>query len=146
MKRQVVWEKWRDPFGSNDEELEWPGYDLPSGDLIRNEDLDEYQSIMDEYEAEMAESQPAKMLVTPMGVVPMPEHSHPSKIFNFWNGHTNFSITPSVVKIIETVDGVETLDIFTRYRFRIGVGKLFDDSQVMFDIQEALYAQWPEEQ
>jgi hypothetical protein len=45
----------------------------------------------------------------------------------------------SKADIIETTSGVETLDIFTRYRFRIGVGKAFSDSEVMRDINNKIY-------
>ena len=41
-------------------------------------------------------------------------------------------------KEIQSVDGVEALDIYTRYRFRIAIGKLFKDRDVMFQIQTKL--------
>jgi len=81
-----------------------------------------------------------KVIATPMGIVPINENTASGKIFNFWIGHTNFNITKYIADIIEKTDGVETLDIFTRYRFRIGIGKAFTDSRVMQHIQESIYS------
>jgi hypothetical protein len=54
-------------------------------------------------------------------------------------GHTNFDITRRVAETIEITEGVETLDIYTRYRFRISVGKAFEDSMVMRTINKNVY-------
>jgi hypothetical protein len=80
-----------------------------------------------------------------MGIIPINENTASGKIFNFWLGHTNFDITKKIFDIIEKTEGVETLDIFTRYRFRISVGKAFTDSVVMKDIQESAYEQLEKE-
>lgn len=73
-----------------------------------------------------------------MGVIPLNEHNIPSKVFNFWMGHTNFILGLIEVNTIEDVPGVESLDIFTRYRFRLGIGKAFDEDEVMEDIENNL--------
>jgi hypothetical protein len=62
-----------------------------------------------------------------------------SEIFNFWTGHSNFPITKKISDIIENTDGVETLNIFTKYRFRIAIGKSFKDSIVMTNINNNVY-------
>ena len=74
-----------------------------------------------------------------MGLVPLTEYTIPSKIFNFWVAHTNFSITDAVAQIVDEAEGVETLDIFTRYRMRIGVGHVFDSQLVKSHIEQLLY-------
>ena len=53
-------------------------------------------------------------------------------------GHTNFDITKNVQQIISSVTGVEILDIFTRYRFRIAVAKAVKDRNVMNDFSKAI--------
>ena len=70
-----------------------------------------------------------------MGLIPYNEYTASSKIFNFWIGHTNFNLSKKIANIIEKTDGVETLDVFTRYRFRIGIGKVFEDRDVMKNIE-----------
>lgn len=56
----------------------------------------------------------------------------------FWGGNTNFNISPMVSNIIEKTEGVEILSIYARYRFRIGIGRLFDSKQVRENIELAL--------
>lgn len=126
----VVWEKWVDPFGEALEEAKWTDYDNQIDDL---EDID---FIEDEG---IESSRPIKAIATPMGIIPYNELTSPAKLFNFWVGHTNFNITKKVATIIERTPGVEILDIFTRYRFRIAIGKCFSDSETMKRINDRLY-------
>lgn len=115
-KPTIIWEKWTDPFGQKSEDLDWPGYD---------DNADSYE------EPKANKLEKINAIVTNMGIIPYNEHTDCSKIFNFWIGHTNFDITKEVSDIIELAEGVETLDIFTRYRFRISIGKSFNDREVM---------------
>ena len=61
--------------------------------------------------------------------------------FDCWMGHTNFNITKSVKEELDNVDGVEILRICSRYRFFVGVGKMFDFAVVRRDIEDKLSAQ-----
>lgn len=83
------------------------------------------------------------VLVGPHGAIPLHESNLPSTLFNFWLMHTDFSITWRVLNILERIDGVETLDVFTRYRARIGIGKAFDDKAVRAAIEKALLPRLP---
>lgn len=58
--------------------------------------------------------------------------------FDCWIGHTNFDITINTKNILDKIDGVEVLKILSRYRFFIGVGKLFDFKEVRQEIEENL--------
>jgi hypothetical protein len=126
----VVWEKWIDPFGQALEEAKWTDYES------QLEDLQDIEFVDDEEEVQ---ARPIKAIATPMGIVPYNELTAPANLFNFWVGHTNFDITQKVVNLIEKTPGVEILDIFTRYRFRIGVGKCFSDRDTMKLINDKLY-------
>jgi len=134
-KNLIIWQKWQDPFGEKDDELE----DKIDNFFDDTEDPAEYSedSLIESHQKIL--SKQIKVIATPMGIIPMNENTSSGKIFNFWTGHTNFDITKGVCNIIETTYGVETLDIFTRYRFRISVGKAFIDSVVMNDIQASVY-------
>ncbi len=137
MENRIVWLKWVDPLGH----------------LVKDDDDDdddeglEYQASHDSFIEEEANvyrpNQPNQgntgpMLMGPMGPIPIREDNLPGRIFNFWMGHCNFGITYEVAKKIAEVPGVETLDIFTRYRFRIAVGKSFNQTQVKSDINVAV--------
>lgn len=138
-KPMIVWQKWVDPFGKNPEDVEWPGF--KDHDVSDDFDDDESESTIDKEVEKIQEikSNPIQVIATPMGIIPYNEHTACSKIFNFWVGHTNFNITSAIAKIIEDSEGVEILDIFTRYRFRIAIGKLFEDNLVMKKINDNIY-------
>ena len=58
--------------------------------------------------------------------------------FECWMGYTNFDITHSIRDKIEKVEGVELLNITSRYRFFLGIGKLFNFADVRLAIEDAL--------
>lgn len=136
----IIWQKWVDPFGEEE---------LPEvlSSLMENKDPEFYD---DEDHSDSVENlvestvnsikKNIKVISTPMGIIPVTENTASGKIFNFWVGHSNFNITKKIATMIEETAGVETLDIFTRYRFRIGVGKAFKDSDVMRDINDQIYS------
>jgi hypothetical protein len=143
MVNLISWQKWLDPFGSDDaEEL---GHDPYLADYEEELENDVGEADDEEKEKKIINTtQRVKVIATPMGIIPVTDNTMSGKIFNFWVGHTNFDITHKVADAIETTDGVETLDIFTRYRFRIAVGKAFDDSSVMRDINKRVYSELSE--
>jgi len=114
----IIWEKWVDPYGSDLDSVEWPGYNDNS--IIEDEDGIKQPSF-----------KKINVLATKMGIIPFNEHTDCTKIFNFWIGHTNFDITKLIAEVLQSISGVETLDIFTRYRFRISFGKAFEDRKVI---------------
>lgn len=61
------------------------------------------------------------------------------KTFNFWTAHTNFRINKEVAAIVWGVDGVESLDVISPYRFHVSVGRVFDEQQVKREIYAKLY-------
>ena len=128
----IIWQKWFDPFGDDDP-------NLSKNDEEDDDDDEDTIRDMDEIDNEMMSQKPVRAIATPMGLIPYTENTASSKIFNFWVGHTNFSITKYISDIIEEIDGVETLDVFTRYRFRIAIGKAFDSSKTMRSINNNVY-------
>lgn len=143
INRIILWQKWINPYESpyddeklleniSDKELDdsthWDSY-IDDDDDSNNDDTNKKNII----------EPSAKIIMTPMGIIPLHEKTACTKIFKFWIGHTNFNITNPIASTIEKIDGVEILDIFTRYRFRIAIGKAFKDRDVMQKIQEMLY-------
>lgn len=126
----IIWEKWIDPYELNIDDIEWPGYNFLK-DNEQNIDEDDEENIPIKY-------QKINAISTRMGIIPYNEYTDCTKIFNFWIGHTNFSITEKIADKLQNVIGVETLDIFTRYRFRISFGKAFIDRDVINSINELI--------
>lgn len=137
-KRSILWFKWNDPLAhmvekkKKDEEENIDGDEEASKDSFLEEEENRYR-INDPNRGTVGPS-----ILSPIGIIPMHESNLPGKLFNFWMGHTNFDITYEVQKTIENVEGVETLDIFTRYRFRVSIGKNFHQDDVKRAITERL--------
>lgn len=58
--------------------------------------------------------------------------------FDCWLGHTNFNLTEDIKDSLNKVDGVEVLKICSRYRFFVGIGKMFEFSDVRERIEKDL--------
>jgi len=131
----IAWEKYKSPFGDDDDDE--PDYEPKTPSKGYDDGYSEEEGFpflqTDQMHHNMMKK-PIKLLSTPMGMIPLNEQTLSSKIFNFWTGHTNFNITADIHNIIEQTEGVETLDVFTRYRLRVGVGKAFDDGVVLREI------------
>lgn len=138
---KIIWQKWLDPFGNESDDTEHDPYTGNYYDDEQYSDAEEEEDEDEMLKKNLLKNKQVRVIATPMGIIPMNENTMSGKIFNFWMGHTNFNITKKVADIIEQTDGVETLDIFTRYRFRIGVGKAFDDSSVMRTINKRVYGE-----
>jgi hypothetical protein len=58
--------------------------------------------------------------------------------FDCWLGHTNFDLTHGMKDTLNKVPGIEVLKIFSRYRFFVGIGEMFDFTEVRNDIEKAI--------
>jgi len=129
-KHTIAWEKWKDPWNKEEKEER-----EKEGDHWEDSDYDLAElDIKNEQESE----EEGRLVVTPMGAFPILNRNSPGKVFNLWIGHTNFKISSKVVKTVANVLGVETLDVYTPYRMRVGIGKLFTPKEVMHSIDIAL--------
>lgn len=124
---EVAWEKWIDAYDDEDEKYH-----------NAVESNDEVDDAFFEDELDIQFSKPIKTLMTPFGALPLTEQSLASKYFRFWVGHTNFKITKRHVGLISACDGVETIDVLTPYRFRIGIAILFSEPDVKINVKKAL--------
>ena len=105
----VYWEKWVDAYEVDIEaELEEKIVEKDEFGLF-------FEGISEE---EPQDIRSIQTIFTPFGVLPLTEHSLASTYFKFWVGHSNFKITAAAHSLISKVEGVESLDIFTPYRFR----------------------------
>lgn len=99
-------------------------------------------SFLEEMEVEDLESTEEKEESTNPLMMAIPE-SLSSEIqlltnFDCWIGHTNFNLTEEIKNHLNRIEGVEVLKICSRYRFFIGIGKMFDFKQVRKDIENKL--------
>jgi len=123
MKKVIAWEKW-------------------DADLIEQEIAEQLQ--IDDDDEELASDAMSlmkkipKLISTPVGIFQLHDKANPIKQLDCWTGHTNFDITKSVQQKIECIKGIELLMVLSRYRFFVGVGKLFDFKNVRCKLESAV--------
>ena len=125
----IYWESWVDAYSSDD--------------IIQNAseiDIEDEELLSSGYDEEMLQefSRPIKTIMTPFGILPLTEQSLASSHFKFWVGHSNFKLLKHYYPIIAKCRGVESVDILTPYRFRIAVGRLFRDREIMSEVRGQL--------
>lgn len=124
--RKVAWERWDE--------------DVIEQEIIENfyeENYEEEDPQITEDALLFLEKIP-HLVSTPMGMYQLHDKMNIMNQFECWMGYTNFDITHSVRDKIEKVEGVELLNITSRYRFFLGIGKLFDFADVRLAIEDAL--------
>lgn len=114
-----------------------------SWESMHIDDIEENSDIVDEDdipEEEMGEFIPlaGKLINTPMGLFDVDDKYNPLRQFELRIGYTNFDITAEAADIIESSPGVEAFAVLTRYRFIIGIGKLFTFETVRKEIEKNL--------
>ena len=126
LKKKIAWERWDEDV--IEQEVVENFYDLGQED-------DDEEAVEDA----LAFLQRIPSLVTtPMGMYQLHDKMNIVNQFDCWMGYTNFDITKSVQEALENIEGVELLNIMTRYRFFLGVGKLFEFPDVRKLIESSL--------
>ena len=126
----VYWEKWVDAFEVEENEM--------AEEMYEGEDFDEYEESLMEQEIMKHSPSHIRTIITPFGVLPITEKTRASNYFKLWVGHSNFKLTEDFYKIIGESSGIEALDILTPYRFRIAIGKMFVDRDVMKTVRDCM--------
>jgi hypothetical protein len=135
----IYWEKWMDAFEAQQEVFNPPTTDIEE-EPEEEGYLNAQWSAEEPYEEETEQFMPVQGIMTPYGVLPLTDDTLASRKFKFWVGHSNFRLTEDYYNVIGATEGVETLDILTPYRFRIGVGRMFIDRNVMSSVRDKMVA------
>ena len=133
-KMQIGWQKYEDIIES---QLDSPllemiikksmGPELPLEDLDP-EELEQLEGMFPQSEANFMVPVDDQLM----------EKVSMAQNFDCWMGHTNFNITGEIKDKIESSEGVEVLKICSRYRFFLGVGRMFDFKDVRKNIENLL--------
>ena len=124
-KYHIMWQKWYDPITKMKQEAQ------KQNRIQKLQQQNEFESSYDNPQ-QITSVQPFSFMQTPMGLMPTPIPDIAN--FNFWIGHTNFNLTRQILEVIELTPGVEALNVFSPYRFRIAVGQAFDENSVKTSI------------
>ena len=134
-KKNIGWQKYEDQLES---QMSSPLISTILSGIAKNlptniEDEEESYTQEHEYEDESDQSP----MMFPMSQQLLEDISMLSN-FDCWIGHTNFDITPKVRNALDTIEGIELLKVCSRYRFFIGVGRMFDFKEVRSKIEKNL--------
>lgn len=123
-----------------DKKIAWERWDE---DVIEQEIVEDFYSDEDGDEEAIEDAlnfleKIPSLVTTPMGMFQLHDKMNILNQFDCWMGYTNFEITNSIRDTLEKVEGVELLNIMTRYRFFLGVGKMFNFSDVRRAVESLL--------
>ena len=58
--------------------------------------------------------------------------------FDCWMAYTNFNLTEKIKNQLDRIEGVELLKVYSRYRFLVGIGRMFDFKDVRRKIESKI--------
>ena len=130
-KHKIAWQKYEDYL---EKQMSSPMIDIISHIISeqtrkKTDENQEYSEV--EYEEAYEEEMPAVVPISPQ----LMEEISILSSYECWIGHTNFDITKDIKNKLDEIEGVEMLRILSRYRFFIGLGKLFDFKNVRKNIE-----------
>jgi hypothetical protein len=136
-KPKIGWQKYEDVI---EKQISSPMLSNILGNILQNRVLD---SEVEDEDDDLEEVEHEDILGKQMPLVfPMSqkllEDIHVISNFDCWVGHTNFDITHKIKDKLDKIPGVELLKICSRYRFFIGIGNMFDFSEVRKNIEKEL--------
>jgi len=142
MERKIGWQTYQDLI---EKQINSPMLDMLLSSL--SDKLTD--SMSDETEGYQDQEQVDQMLETgPMLPISNQLIEDMAMLSNYdcWIGHCNFDITPEVRDLLDQCPGVEVLKVISRYRFFIGVGKMFDFKDVRKHIDRHVINEEPLEE
>jgi len=102
--------------------------------IVYSEDEDE-EDEYEEMEAYKQANATSNMPILPISKELMDDMAMLSN-FDCWIGHANFDITKEIKSKLNKTEGVELLKVLSRYRFFVGIGKMFDFKEVRKNIEK----------
>ena len=135
MKRKIGWQKYEDIIEKNISSPLMKNIMEKFNNLIEPESEKEESNSWESSYDEEEDYKTSSMLPISQQLI---EDISMLNNFECWMGHTNFDITPAIKNQLDTIRGVELLKVCSRYRFFIGIGKMFEFSDVRKDIENTL--------
>lgn len=133
MERKIGWQKYEDIIEQN---ISSPIMDSILDKLADKTVEDEDEGYKDSYSDSESEEESSHAMI-PMSRQLIEDISMLTN-FDCWMAHTNFDITPKIKNELDLIKGVELLKVCSRYRFFIGVGKMFDFKEVRQRIEDII--------
>ena len=142
-KNQIGWQKYEDML---EDQMQSPLllqlYRSFQDTLYSEEEMQGVGDFTEEEIEELMKSQAAEPIPQEITLIPVDdkliENINLVANFDCWMGHTNFDITEDIKNELDSTDGVEVLKICSRYRFFVGIGKMFDFKDVRKMIEKSI--------
>jgi hypothetical protein len=136
MRKSIEWEPYRSPLETEDATLEI-NEDNNENDMPYK---DKYDEIDEDNMQPVGIQHPGKWMYTHFGMLPLPSSEMIGRAFNAWTMITNFNITDDIIRILEKIDGVEAVCVFSRYRAIVcfGTHKSFQPEEIKKLIDKTL--------
>ena len=141
--KKIIWEAHVDPMNANIDSFPSLIMDHYEGKDGEEEDGDEEEGYNDGYSQMLPplfKPKIAGLIHTKFDLLTVMDHTSACNAFDMWIMHTNFNITEREAVLIDNCPGVETLEVLTRYRCKIGFpnSNLFDNTEVKKNIEGLL--------
>ena len=142
-KNQIGWQKYEDML---EDQMQSPLllqlYRSFQDTLYSEEEMQGVGDFTEEEIEELMKSQAAEPIPQENTLIPVDdkliENINLVANFDCWMGHTNFDITEDIKNELDSTEGVEVLKICSRYRFFVGIGKMFDFKDVRKMIEKSI--------
>jgi len=132
MTRKLAWEKWYDEV--QDEQLTFEDPAAEGGFAGEGGLDDSAESQQQGFSPDMFFM--PKKVNTPFGIYEASDPLCPTNLFDCWIGHSNFPICQNEYKIlIDHISGIGAFKVISKFRFFIGIEKLFNFSEVRREIE-----------
>lgn len=129
-KRKIAWQKYEDLI---EQQMSSPLLDILANKMAS---IQEEEEETEEYEV-VEQQSVSNNVMLPISEKLLEDMTMLGN-FDCWMAYTNFDITEDVKDTLNTIEGVEVMRICSRYRFFLGVGKMFNFKQVRSDIEQSL--------
>jgi len=110
---------------------------LMTGSFIKPKEAVEKDNFVEEFEEEQEDDEQYAVMQFPI-TEDLLEGIKLTTNFECWLAHCNFPITNELVMKLNKTEGIEYLEILSKYRFLIGLGKAFTLKDVRANLQQDL--------
>ena len=131
-KKKIGWQKYEDLI---EKQMSSPLLKTIIQQMIVYSEEEDEEDEYEEMEAYKQANATSNMPILPISKELMDDMAMLSN-FDCWIGHANFDITKEIKSKLNKTEGVELLKVFSRYRFFVGIGKMFDFKEVRKNIEK----------
>tara|TARA_B100001564_G_scaffold324148_1_gene304702 strand:+ start:4039 stop:4458 length:420 start_codon:yes stop_codon:yes gene_type:complete len=131
-KKKIGWQKYEDLI---EKQMSSPLLKTIIQQMIVYSEEEEEEDEYEDMEAYKQANATSSMPILPISKELMDDMAMLSN-FDCWIGHANFDITKEIKSRLNKTEGVELLKVLSRYRFFVGIGKMFDFKEVRKNIEK----------